>query len=487
MLLSNLSANEFDLPGEWAHTDIAGLTADSREVKPGYLFAALPGTERDGAEFVPQALEKGAVAVLAPEGSGLSLPEGRALLEAANPRQALARLAAKFFVEQPDTCVAVTGTNGKTSVASFVRQIWQSLGHAAASLGTVGLVTPDGETPLAHTTPEPVTLHRMLGELARRGVDHLAAEVSSHGLAQFRADGIVFAAAAFTNISRDHLDYHPTFEDYFDQKLRLFGELLQPGCAAVVNADTPDARKVIEVSRQRGLDVWTVGVKGETLQLIGHEHSGLGHNVRIRYGEDVFDAQVPLVGDFQVSNALVAAGLVLACGANAMPVFRALDSLTGAKGRLDMVARMPNGAPVFVDYAHTPDALKTALEAVRPFTRDRLVVVFGCGGDRDPGKRRTMGEAAQTCADVAYVTDDNPRTEDPAAIRKAALEGCPDGIEIGDRAEAIAAAMSGLGKGDVLVIAGKGHETGQIVGTEKLSFSDHDVVREILDKEAGDV
>lgn len=486
MLLSNLSANEVELPGEWAQIEISGLTADSREVRPGFLFAALPGTVKDGADFVPQALENGAAAVLAPEGSGLSLPADKALLAVANPRQVLARLAAKFFGEQPETCVAVTGTNGKTSVASFVRQIWQSLGCRAASLGTVGLVTPDGEVPLAHTTPEPVALHRMLRDLARQGVDHLAAEVSSHGLAQYRADGVVFAAGAFTNISRDHLDYHPTFEDYFEKKLRLFGELLQPGCAAVINVDTRDSSKVVEVSRERGLDIWTVGAAGETLRLVGHEHSGLGHNVRIRYGGETFDAQIPLVGDFQVSNALVAAGLVLSCGASAMPVFRALESLKGAKGRLDMVARMGNGAPVFVDFAHTPDALKTALAAVRPFTRDRLVVVFGCGGDRDPGKRRPMGEAAQEYADVAYVTDDNPRTEDPATIRRAALEGCPDGIEIGDRAQAIATAMSELGAGDVLVVAGKGHETGQTVGTEKLPFSDHDVVRGILAQEAGD-
>jgi UDP-N-acetylmuramoyl-L-alanyl-D-glutamate--2,6-diaminopimelate ligase len=486
MLLSQLMQPGDDLPQEWADLDIAGLTADSREVEPGFLFAALPGTVMDGAKFVPQALKKGAVAILAPPGANLDLPDGTALVSAQNPRRMLAHYAAKFYGAQPEICVAVTGTNGKTSVVSFVRQIWQALGHRAASLGTVGFVTPEGSQPLVHTTPDPVALHQMLRQLEIQGVDHLAAEVSSHGLAQYRADGVRLAAAAFTNISRDHLDYHDSFEDYFAQKLRLFSELLQPGAAAVINADSPDGRRVVEICEARGLTLWTVGENGAQIKLAGHTHSSLGHDVRIRYGDEEFDIHVPLVGDFQVSNALVAAGLALATGSSATPVFRALESLRGAKGRLDLVTRLTNGALVFVDYAHTPDALRNALAALRPFTGERLLVVFGCGGDRDRGKRRLMGEAARDLADVPYVTDDNPRTEDPATIRREALLGCPDAIEIGDRRQAIAAAIGELRERDILVIAGKGHESGQIVGTEKLPFSDHDVVREIVGEGAID-
>ncbi len=486
MLLSQLMQSDDALPCEWADLDITGLTADSREVERGFLFAALPGTSMDGAKFVPQALEQGAVAILASDTAALNVPSGIAVMQVENPRKALAHCAARFYGEQPEICVAVTGTNGKTSVVSFVRQIWQGLGHRAASLGTVGFVTPDGSQPLIHTTPDPVALQRMLQQLVADDVQHLAAEVSSHGLAQYRADGMQLAAAAFTNISRDHLDYHNSFEDYFDQKLRLFSELLKPGAAAVVNADSTDGQRVIDVCRARGLTVWTVGEKGEQITLTQHSHNGLGHDVQIRYGDETYDAHVPLVGDFQVSNALVAAGLVLATGSSAAQVFRALDSLRGAKGRLDLVARMANGALVFVDFAHTPDALENALAAVRPFTRGRLFVVFGCGGDRDRGKRKPMGKAACDHADVVYVTDDNPRTEDAASIRREAMIGCPGATEIGGRAEAISAAMAQLQDGDTLVIAGKGHESGQIVGTEKLPFSDHDVVRDIVGEGAGD-
>ena len=486
MLLSQLMKSGDDLPEEWAGLDITGLTADSREVQQGFLFAALPGTNVDGAKFVPQAVKMGASAILASNSAGLDVPPGIAVIQVDNPRKTLAHCAARFYGAQPEICVAVTGTNGKTSVVSFVRQIWQALGHRAASLGTVGFVTPEGSQPLIHTTPDPVALQRMLQELAADNVQHLAAEVSSHGLAQYRADGMRLSAAAFTNISRDHLDYHSSFEDYFNQKLRLFSELLQPGAAAVVNADSPDGQRVIDVCRKRGLVVWTVGEKGEQITLAEHAHNGLGHDVRIRHGDETYDVHLPLVGDFQVSNALVAAGLVLATGSSAAPVFRALESLRGAKGRLDLVARLQSGALVFVDFAHTPDALRNALAAVRPFTQGRLHVVFGCGGDRDKGKRKPMGEAAADLADVVYVTDDNPRTEDAASIRREAMLGCPGGIEIGGRAEAIAAAIAELREGDTLVIAGKGHESGQIVGTEKLPFSDHDVVREIVGEGAGD-
>lgn len=487
MLLSQLMPSEIAMPVQWAGLDVSGLTADSREVQPGFLFAALPGTATDGARFVPQALEHGAVAVLAPEDTGMTVPDTVALVKVRNPRQMLAKCAARFFGAQPEITVAVTGTNGKTSVASFVRQIWQALGHRAASLGTVGLVTPDGTSPLAHTTPDPVALHRMLFELAEGGVQHLAAEVSSHGLAQYRADGVHFAAAAFTNISRDHLDYHSSFEDYFAQKLRLFSELLSPGASAVVNADSPDAGRVVKVCQARGLNILTVGRNGEALTLVRHDHNDLGHSIRVRYNNEDFDVEIPLVGDFQVSNALVAAALVLATGSSALQVFRALESLRGAKGRLDLVGRTATGALVFVDFAHTPDALESVLEALRPFTTGRLVVVFGCGGDRDRGKRPQMGIVAERLADIVYVTDDNPRTEDAAAVRRDILAACKTAIEIGDRADAIATSMKTLRGGDILLIAGKGHESGQIVGTKTLPFSDHDVVRDLLGEGGGSV
>ena len=326
MLLSQLMSTDEPPPERWADLDISGLTADSRDVQAGFLFAALPGTLTDGARFVPQALDKGAVAVLVPNGSDLELPETAALLEVDNPRAALAKCAARFYGTQPEHCVAVTGTNGKTSVASFVRQIWSAMGHRAASLGTVGLVTPDGNEPLAHTTPEPVALHRMLRDLAVGQVDHLAMEVSSHGLAQYRADGVHFAAGAFLNISRDHLDYHASFEDYFAQKMRLFRELLPPGAAAVINADSAEGEQVADICRERGLLVHTFGVKGDAVRLASHVHSGLGHSVRLIHETEEYDVNIPLVGDFQVSNALAAAGLVIATGSSPAPVFRSLES-----------------------------------------------------------------------------------------------------------------------------------------------------------------
>ena len=480
MLFSTLIQNSFDVPERWAELEITGLTADSREVKPGFLFAALPGTATDGAKFVGQALDKGAVAVLAPRSVKVDAGDRAVLVAVDNPRKELAECAARFYGAQPEIAVAVTGTNGKTSVVSFVRQIWDALGHRAASVGTIGVVTPDAETPLIHTTPDPVALHAMLRRLARDKIEHVALEVSSHGLAQFRADGVRFAAAGFTNISRDHLDYHATFDDYFAQKLRLFSELLTPGSSAVLNADSPDVARVRDVCEARGITVISVGTKGETIRLTAHKRAGLGHSIRVAHDGSEYRADVPLVGDFQVSNALVAAGLVMATGSEPAQAFRALENLKGAKGRLDLVGRTDEEASVFVDYAHTPDALENALAALRPYVEGRLVVVFGCGGDRDKGKRPQMGAAAAGLADIAYVTDDNPRTEDPAAIRREALAGCPDGIEIGDRAEAIEAAIAGLNRGDILLVAGKGHESGQTVGTEVLPFSDHDVVKDVL-------
>lgn len=483
MRLDALITNEAELSPALASVEIGGITCDSRDVKPGYLFAALPGVNVDGAKFIPSALEKGAVAILTREES----PDER-FVHASNPRQVLAHAAARFYSHQPETIVAVTGTNGKTSVASFVRQIWQSQGILAASLGTVGVEVPEG-TPdidqIDRTTPDPVQLQKVLDQLGLHKINHAALEASSHGLAQYRLDGVRLAAGAFTNISRDHLDYHESFEDYFAQKMRLFSELLGPGAAAVIDADTSHAADVIKVAEARGLSCFTVGRAGNDLKLLSSERRGFGQHLKVQSQGEVHEVYLPLVGDFQVSNALVAAGLILAVNnGDAASVLRALENLTGAVGRLDMVAQTSRGVPVYVDYAHTPEALATVLEALKPYARNRLSVVFGAGGDRDPGKRVQMGEAAAQGADLVYVTDDNPRTEDPAAIRASILKGCPGALEVAGRREAIRRALADVQEGDVLLIAGKGHEDYQEVGTEKLHFSDHEEVRSALEEAA---
>jgi len=456
---------------------IRGLTADSREVKPGWLFAALAGTRTDGARFIGDALAHGAAAVLTGEAVEVDAADEVAVVRAGEPRRLLALMAARFYGRQPETVVAVTGTNGKTSVVSFVRQIWAALGLQAASLGTVGLVTPQGQGPADHTTPDPVALQALMAQLADQGITHLALEASSHGLAQYRLDGLRLAAGAFTNLSRDHLDYHPTPQAYFAAKARLIEVLLPAGATAVLNADSEDAMRLELPARGRDLHVFTVGRKGEDLALMHQSRQGMGQDLTIAGRSGRYQVHVPLVGDFQASNALVAAGLVIASGGDEAATLKALDSLKGAKGRLELVARTHAGAGIFVDYAHTPDALATALKALRPYTAGRLVVVFGAGGDRDRGKRPQMGAVAAELADRAIVTDDNPRSEDPAAIRAAIMAACPGGIEIGDRATAIAQAIAGLDRGDVLLVAGKGHESGQIVGDRTIPFSDHEVVR----------
>ncbi|MFL5258338.1 MAG: UDP-N-acetylmuramoyl-L-alanyl-D-glutamate--2,6-diaminopimelate ligase [Hyphomicrobiales bacterium] len=461
---------------------ITGLTADSREVRPGYAFAALPGTSVDGAGFIPQALAHGASAIIAAE--SVADPGGIAFVKTNNPRKLFAQMAARFAGGQPDIVVAVTGTNGKTSVASFVRQIWQSMGFRAASMGTIGVVGPEGEEYLRHTTPDPVKLHTTLARLAADHVTHLALEASSHGLAQFRLDGVRIAAGAFTNITRDHLDYHPTFEDYFNAKARLFNELLPPGSAAVINADGPQAQALEEIARRRDLVPVTVGYKGKALRILGARQEGFGQQLVVVGPQLTHEFILPLVGEFQASNALVAAGLVIATGGEERLAMHALESLKGAKGRLDLVAKSASGAPIFVDYAHTPDALENAISALRPYVKRQLAVVFGAGGDRDKGKRPQMGAAAARLADIAYVTDDNPRSEDPAEIRAEVLAGCPGGINAGDRASAIRMAVDRLREGDVLLIAGKGHETGQTIGKTTIPFSDHDAIRAAVRGEA---
>lgn len=466
----NVGAYRMDAPIEFK-----GLASDSREVKPGYLFAALPGARADGAQFIADAVARGAVAVLGRPELALQVRElGVAFLADENPRLRLAHLASNFFGAQPSTIAAVTGTNGKTSVAVFLRQIWASEGLRAASLGTIGLVTPTGETALAHTTPDPISLHRLLAELRRDGIDRLALEASSHGLDQYRLDGVRIAAAAFTNITRDHLDYHATFEDYLNAKLRLFSELVCDGGVTVVNADAQYGDRFCAAAAARKLNLLTIGQSGSGLRLVSQKPLGDGQDLRVMYRGIERKIPLPLAGSFQASNVLVAAGLALGLGEPADAVFAALSHLHGAPGRLEKVAYAPSGASVYVDYAHTPDALETVLTALRPHVSGRLHVIFGCGGDRDKGKRPLMGAAAAKHADVVIVTDDNPRSEDPSLIRREALVSCTNAQEIGDRAEAIHAGIEALNSGDVLVIAGKGHESGQIIRNVTRPFSDRE-------------
>jgi UDP-N-acetylmuramoyl-L-alanyl-D-glutamate--2,6-diaminopimelate ligase len=457
-----------------------GLASDSRKVKPGYLFAALAGSRTDGARFLKDAVARGAEAVLGrPELAAEAAALGVTFIADDNPRLGLARLAAAFYDAQPETVAAVTGTKGKSSAVAFLREIWTQLGLAAASLGTVGVVGPNGARPLSHTTPDPVEIHALLAELKSEGVEHLAVEASSHGLDQHRLDGVRIAAAGFTNLTRDHMDYHATLEDYRAAKLRLFTEVVAPDGVAVVNADADQAEFFIAAARARGLKLLTVGMAGDTIRLAALEGRGDAQAMTLSHAGHTYNVLLPLAGAFQASNALVAAGLAIGLldgktGADAGRVFAALAHLKGAPGRMEKVAFAAAGAPVYVDYAHTPDSLEKVLEALRPHTAARLVVVFGCGGDRDRGKRPLMGAAAVKLADRVIVTDDNPRSEDPAAIRAEILAAAPGAQEIGDRAAAIRTAIAGLAGGDVLVIAGKGHETGQYIKGEIHPFSDRE-------------
>jgi UDP-N-acetylmuramoyl-L-alanyl-D-glutamate--2,6-diaminopimelate ligase len=479
MQLQSLVGSEISAAATCGAVDIPGITADSRQVRPGWLFAAIPGAKADGASFVPEAIARGAAAILVKAGAKVSVPDGVAVLTAVEPRRALALMAARFYPQQPATAVAVTGTSGKTSVAEFTRQVFAALGHKAASLGTIGLVKPDGGIYGGLTTPDPVSLHRTLAELSGEGITHLSFEASSHGLDQHRLDGVRLKAAAFTNLGRDHLDYHPTMEAYLAAKLRLFTELLSAEGTAVVNADAEHAPQVIAAARGAGRPVLTVGTRGETLRLASVARDGFAQRLRIGHAGKEYDIRLPLIGTYQAANALLAAGLAIAAGEEVARVLPALEHLAGVKGRLE-VAGTVRGALVVIDYAHKPDALLAALAALEPFATGRLNLVFGCGGDRDKGKRPIMGRIAAENAHHVIVTDDNPRSEDPAAIRAEILAGAPGAREIGDRAEAIRAGMRLLGRGDVLLVAGKGHETGQIVGSKVLPFSDHEAVRAAL-------
>ena len=465
---------------------VNGLAMDSRAVKSGDLFFALAGSKTDGSRFMEQAIAAGAVAIAcehAPSSEHFSKNQRVPFVTTPNPRRALALAAARFYPKQPQTIAAVTGTSGKTSVAAFTRQIWQRLGHVSASIGTIGLVSPKRTVYGSLTTPDPIALHRQLDEIAGDGVTHLAFEASSHGLDQYRLDGVRVAAGGFTNLTRDHMDYHPDVAHYLGAKLRLFRDLVAAGGAAVISADHDCSREVIDAARARSLRIIAVGRNadgaGEGIRLVDATVDGFAQQLTLEHRGRKYLIKLPLVGEFQIENALVAAGLAIGTGSDVDAVLASLEHLEGAKGRLERVGEY-NGAPIFVDYAHKPDALAKALQALRPYAKRKLVVVFGAGGDRDAGKRPLMGTIAAENADHVIVTDDNPRGENPEKIRAAILDAAKGATDIGDRADAIKAGIAGLGPGDALLIAGKGHETGQIVGDTTLPFSDHDAVAAAL-------
>jgi UDP-N-acetylmuramoyl-L-alanyl-D-glutamate--2,6-diaminopimelate ligase len=458
---------------------VYGITADSRQAGQGFAFFAIPGAKADGVKFANDAVARGASVVIGEGERPSELLARIPYIHVDDIRRSLALAAAKVFPRQPETMVAVTGTNGKTSVASFVRQIWTALGEQAASVGTIGLVTPSGEVAGSLTTPDSVSLHELLDRLADAGVTHMAMEASSHGLDQKRLDGVRLAAGAFTNLTRDHLDYHKTFDDYRAAKLRLFDTLLAAGAAAVADANEEDAKHIEAIAKRRGLRYFSVGRAGKSLRLLTVTIDGFAQRLEILADGVKHSVKLPLVGGFQVSNALVAAGLAIATGSDAAKVLAALENIKGAAGRLELVGEK-NGAPIFVDYAHTPDALENALTALRPYVRGKLAVVFGAGGDRDPGKRPLMGAAAAKHADQIYVTDDNPRSEEPSEIRRAIMKEARGAVEIGDRTEAVRTAIRNLKQGDVLLVAGKGHERGQILRDRTIPYTDHEAVQAAL-------
>lgn len=462
-----------------AEIEISGVTSDSRRTQPGFLFAALRGSNTSGAAYAAEAVEKGSVAVLAAPDAEIP-PVGVPVVPVSDPRRALALVAARFYAKQPQIMVAVTGTAGKTSVAAFTRQIWRHAGLASASIGTTGIVAPGREEYGSLTTPDPVELHKLLAELTDSGVTHAAMEASSHGLDQRRLDGVRLTAGAFTNLGRDHMDYHSDMDDYHRAKLRLFDTLLPKGAPAVIFSDDEWSKRTEDVVRAAGLEVLTVGRKGTFIALKRVEHERHRQRAEVDIGGELHEFMLPLAGDFQIANALVSAGLAISTGTAPVTALEALEALEGAPGRLELTGTSAKGAQVYVDYAHKPDALRKVLQSVRPFTTGRVIVVFGCGGDRDQGKRPIMGGIAAELADMVIVTDDNPRSEAPDIIRNAILAAAPDALEIGDRREAIRHAVSLLDEGDTLIVAGKGHEPGQTIGDQTLPFSDHEEVRAAL-------
>ncbi|HEX8512635.1 MAG TPA: UDP-N-acetylmuramoyl-L-alanyl-D-glutamate--2,6-diaminopimelate ligase [Allosphingosinicella sp.] len=464
-----------DLAGIGGDSRVTGFAIDHRKVAPGTVFGAFRGSLFNGEDFIPQAVSAGAVAVVARPGVPV---DGAAHVAAEEPRREFARLAAKFFQPFPETVVAVTGTNGKTSSVELTRQLWRMAGHHAASIGTLGVTTADDRTTTGLTTPDIVTFLSNMAGLAREGVSHAAFEASSHGLSQYRTEGLPVRAGAFTNFTRDHLDYHETMEAYFEAKMRLFDEVLEPGGSAVIWTDDPKSDEVIRRCGARGLRLLTVGRRGEALKLLEREPTQLGQRLVVEAEGKSHKIELPLIGAYQAANALTAAALVLATGGDLARTLASLGRVQGVRGRLERAVITRAGAPVYVDYAHTPDAIEAAIAALRPHARDRLIIVFGAGGDRDVGKRAEMGATAARLADLAIVTDDNPRSEDPAAIRRDIMEGARAAREVPGRREAIAEAVAQAGPGDIVLLAGKGHEQGQVVGDKVLPFDDVTVARE---------
>ncbi|MEA1937718.1 MAG: UDP-N-acetylmuramoyl-L-alanyl-D-glutamate--2,6-diaminopimelate ligase [Pseudomonadota bacterium] len=488
MRLIDLMTCDTRIPHEARDLDIRAISASSLKTGPGDLFAALPGMSMDGRDFISDAISRGAVAILAPTGTTLPEDAGSVILvESAHPRRTLALMAAALHGRQPETIAAVTGTNGKSSTVQFTRQIWARLGVRAASLGTLGIVTPTIALDSDHTTPDPDTLYADLAKMADDGVTHLALEASSHGLDMNRIDGVRIKVAGFTNISRDHLDYHGTPEAYLTAKSRLFTEVLDTQGHAVLNADAPEFETIAQLCRTRGIHVLGYGRAGHDICLTGIEAEADSQRLSLRLLGRDYTIRLPLIGSFQVENTMCALGMAMAgcrdAAADPEKLIAALEHLTPVRGRLEMAGRTRQGAPIFIDYAHTPDAIETLLTDLRPHTRGKLVIVMGCGGNRDRGKRPMMGALSARLADTVHVTDDNPRGEAPADIRADILADCPGGIEIGGRAEAIRAAIAGLDADDVLVIAGKGHEQGQIIAGSVLPFDDSDVVRNVLEED----
>ena len=456
-------------------TSVIGLSADSRLIKPGMVFAALPGTAMDGRDFIPQAISNGAVAILSVEGVKASVP----VISVPKPRLVYSQVAAKLYPGQPATLVAMTGTNGKSSTVDFLRQIWAYAGFNAACFGTLGVTSSTGYKPMTHTTPDALALHQTLSELAAEGVTHAAMEASSHGLKQYRMDAVKVSASGFSNLTQDHFDYHPSLQDYFMSKARLFIDLTPRGAPVVINTNDKYGAHLVEVCEGLGHDILQVGWTGSDIRIDEVMPHASGQHLTLVVKGKRHKVDLPLAGEFQALNAVAALGLAMKTGVDVEQAVEALGHLKGVAGRLEL-AGVKNGAPVYVDFAHTEDGLDKLLRSVRSHTAGEVIIVFGCGGDRDPDKRQKMGRVAAKLADQVIVTDDNPRTEEAALIRNAVLKGCPNATEIGDRAEAIAEGIRRLKPQDCLVIAGKGHEQGQIVGTKVILFSDVDVAREHL-------
>ena len=464
-----------ELAGIDSDSEVTGFALDHRKVARGNVFGAFRGARFNGEDFIGEAVKRGAVAVVARLEAKV---EGAAHLAADEPRKLFADLAARYFAPYPETVVAVTGTNGKTSTVELTRQLWRMAGHRSASIGTLGVTTADDQVKTGLTTPDIVTFLSNMAGLKRMGISHVAYEASSHGLDQYRAEGVPVRAAAFTNLSRDHLDYHPDMDAYFEAKMRLFDEVVDANGTAVIWTGDAKSVEVIERARRRGLKLITVGPGGETIDLVSRQSTPLGQQLVLRHDGNEHKLALPLIGAYQMNNVLTAAGLVLATGGEWAATLSGMGRVSPVRGRLERAVISRAGAPVYIDYAHTPDAVEAAIEALRPHVEGRLITVLGAGGDRDEGKRPEMGAVAARLSDVVIITDDNPRSEEPAQIRRAVLGGAPEATEIGDRREAIAAAITMAKAGDIVLVAGKGHEQGQIVGDQVLPFDDVTVARE---------